>query len=92
MRVHDVFHVSLLKAYRRDGRVQPPLPPIEVDGELEFEVEAILEHRDLRRGGRTRREYLIKWLGYGPEHNTWEPERNVSNCADLIREYHESLA
>ena len=24
MRLHDVFHVSLLRPYRDDGRVQPP--------------------------------------------------------------------
>jgi hypothetical protein len=44
-RVHRVFHVSLLEPYREDGRVQPPLPPIEMEGALEYEVELILEHR-----------------------------------------------
>jgi hypothetical protein len=40
-----VFHVSLLEPYREDGRVQPPPPPIEMEGALEYEVESILEHR-----------------------------------------------
>eukprot|EP00983_Pelagomonas_calceolata_P057832 1145232-Pelagomonas_calceolata.AAC.3 len=31
MRMHNVFHVSLLEPYRRDGRVQPPPAPIVVD-------------------------------------------------------------
>jgi hypothetical protein len=43
--VHHVFHVSLLELYREDGRVQPPPPPIEMEGALEYEVESILEHR-----------------------------------------------
>jgi hypothetical protein len=45
-RVHPVFHVSLFaKLYREDGRVQPPPPPIQMKGALEYEVESILEHR-----------------------------------------------
>jgi hypothetical protein len=43
-RVHPVFHVSLLELYRENGRVQPPPPPIEMEGALEYEVESILEH------------------------------------------------
>jgi hypothetical protein len=44
-RVHPVFHVLLLVPYRESGRVQPPPPPIEMEGALEYEVESILEHR-----------------------------------------------
>jgi hypothetical protein len=44
-RVYPVFHVLLLEPYRKDGRVQPPPPPIEMEGALEYEVESILEHR-----------------------------------------------
>src|SRR6476646_11416251 len=44
-RIHPVFHVSLLEPYREDGRVQPPPPPIELEGALEYEVESIIDHR-----------------------------------------------
>ena len=30
--------------------------------------------------------------GYGAEHNTWEPEGNLSNCQELIQQYWESKA
>ena len=87
MRIHDVFHVSLLKRYRSDGTRQPPPPaPYEVDGDLYYTVEAILDFRERKRGNRAHKEYLIKWQGYGHEHNTWEPERNL-NCLELINEY-----
>jgi hypothetical protein len=89
MKCHDVFHVSNLQAYRSDGRVQPPPFPIEIDGEEEYEVEQILLHRDRRYGKRARREYLIKWLGYGPEHNSWEPATSM-HCDELIAKYWEA--
>ena len=72
IKIHPVFHVSLLKAYRSDGRVQPPPPPVEIEGEPAYLVEQILYHRDVKRGRGSKREYLVKWLGYGVEHNTWE--------------------
>jgi hypothetical protein len=34
LRMHNVFHVQLLKKYRDNGKVQPPPPPIEIDDSL----------------------------------------------------------
>ena len=39
-----------------------------------YEVEKILNMRRPKRGPR---EFLIRWLGFGPEHDTWEPEPNL---------------
>lgn len=88
-RLHPVFHVSLLKPYYSDGPYQPPPPVVLQDGTEEFEVETILSHRDrkLPRSKQTTREYLIKWQGYAHEHNTWEPAKNLTNCAELLSEY-----
>ena len=41
MKIHNVFHASLLNEYQTDGSVHPPPPPMLVDGELEYEVERI---------------------------------------------------
>ena len=45
--IHDVFHVSLLRPHQDNG-LGTDVPPIEVDGDMEFEVEAILKHRQIR--------------------------------------------
>ena len=88
MKVHDVFHVSLLKEYKKDGNVQPPPPPDVIDGELEYEVEKVLAHRDRKlRGKKTKREYLVKWLGYEDIHNTWEPEEYLVHARDTLQQY-----
>ena len=88
LKMHNVFHVSLLKPHRSDGRVQPPPPPILLESSLEYEVERLLDHRHVKRGRtRTRNQFLVKWLGYGPEHNTWEPESNLTHCEELLANY-----
>lgn len=48
MKMHNVFHVSLLEKYHFDPnplRIQPPPPPVIIDGYEEFEVSAILDSR-----------------------------------------------
>ena len=86
MDIHNVFHVSLLKPFV-PGRTPPPPLPIEVDGELVYEVEKILLHRDKKKGRVVKKEYYIKWEGYGPEHCTWEPESNLINASEVLEDY-----
>jgi hypothetical protein len=48
MKIHPVFHVSLLKPYHASTiprRTHKPPPLIIVDGEQEYEVEEILDSR-----------------------------------------------
>jgi hypothetical protein len=32
--------------------------------------------------------YLVDWLGYTPNHRTWEPAENVANAPQLLEEFH----
>ena len=84
--MHPVFQVSLLEPYKSDGRIRPPPPPIELEGALEYEVEAIEKHR-VKGRKRPKTSYLVAWKRYGPEHNSWEPEANVANAPEKIAEY-----
>ena len=92
LKIHDVFHVSLLKPYSWDGRTQPPPPTIYEDGIPEYEVERILDHRDVKRGRTKRREFLVSWQGYGPEHNSWEPEYNLTRSKEAVQDYWDSIS
>jgi hypothetical protein len=92
LKTHNVFYVLLLKKYRDNGKVQPPPPPIEIDDSLEYEVERVLGHREVKRGKGTRTEFLVKWLGYDHEHNTWEPEKPLTHCEDLLADYWANVA
>jgi hypothetical protein len=92
LKMHNVFHVQLLKKYRDNGKVQPPPPPIEIDDSLEYEVERVLGHREVKRGKHIRKEFLVKWLGSEHEHNTWEPEKHLTHCEDLLADYWANVA
>jgi hypothetical protein len=86
-RLHPVFPVIKLSLAEPDpfpGRVPaPPPPPVLVDGEEEFEVEKVLDSRIRYR----RLEYLIKWRGYGAEHNSWSAHYNV-HAAEAIDDFY----
>ena len=86
MQIHPVFHVSLLKRYLVPDSDVPVRPDPEiVNGEVEYEVDRILGDR--RRRGR--QEYLVRWKGYGPEHDSWEPAENLENAPRVVERYHE---
>ena len=59
MKVHPVFHVSLLEPAASDplpGQLQPPPPPVIIDGEPEWEVDEIVDSKFM---GKTLR-YLVR--------------------------------
>ena len=76
-RLHPVFNVVKLTPAPTDPivgrRPKLPPPPELIEGEDEYLVEEILDSKMFR--GRLR--FLIKWEGYGVEHNTWEYATDV---------------
>ena len=59
-------------------------PPLDlIDGEEEYEVEAVLGHR----GRPSHHTFLIRWKGYSVAEDTWEPKQNLGNAQSLILEY-----
>ena len=86
-RLHPVFHTSLLKPYKADPsnsrRVILPPPLASNDGEQGWILEEIL---DVRRKGNGY-QYLIKWLDYGHEDDTWETRTTLKDD-ELLRAWH----
>ena len=83
VRVHDVFHVSLLFPYRANSRMQMPAP-LTAEGFDNFEVDAVMDHRDLSDKSR---EYLVTWRGYPASENSWEPEHALSAALEAVQAY-----
>ena len=100
MKIHNVFHASLFKLYKRRQGSNPddeePMT-IVIDGHNEYEVEALVGKRDKvistkkskhSTHRKTRVEYLVSWKGYGPHHNQWVSEDELKrNCSELLAEY-----
>ena len=64
--IHPVFHVNLLELTATNpphaGHIQPPPPPVEVDGEVEWEMNAIIDSRYFGRAKKL--QYRVQWAGY----------------------------
>ena len=87
-RIHPVFHVSLLKPFRHDGRSPVAPPPEKVDtwGIPTFEVARILAERVRKKGRKEIRQFLVEWVGYSSEHNSWEDEGDF-DADELLAEW-----
>jgi len=75
-------HTNKLREFHYDRERTNPID-IEVQSRGGFFIDSILEHR----GDRQRRptmEFKVRWLGYGPEHDSWEPYKNLAHTEQLI--------
>ena len=87
LRIHSVFHSSLLEPYQEStilGRITQPPPPIELEDGPEYEVAAILDYKIVRN----KLYYLVDWLRYSPSERTWEPIENVNNARAFLEDFH----
>lgn len=87
-RIHPVFHVELVRPAAEDplpsqivDDSQPP--PLEINGELEYELEEMLAARTKKVDRGSRREVLVRWTGYSQ--CTWEPLATLEECSALDR-------
>jgi hypothetical protein len=85
--IHPVFHNSLLTPFVETSAHSPNFmrpPPDLIEGEAEYEVEAIRNHHYF--GKNKKLQYLLKWKGYPEADNTWEFTDQL-NAPDLLRPY-----
>jgi hypothetical protein len=85
MRIHNMFHVSLLSEAKEDTdfhrqQVKPP-PVLTEEGEEEYEVERIINWEQ-RKGGLY---YQIRWVGYGPHEDTMERAEKIAELSEIMQ-------
>jgi Chromo (CHRromatin Organisation MOdifier) domain len=89
MRIHPVFHNTLLKPYKETPAHGPNFtrPPPEIVGgeEGHYEIERILASRPTRNKRST--QYLVKWKGYPDSDNSWLPAKELAHAQDLVKQF-----
>src|ERR1700746_2346248 len=91
--VHPVFHVSQLKPAILNtipNRVQPLPPPIEIEGEPEYEIAEILDSKIDWHRRNCKLLYLVHWLGYEGtnEDTSWLLAMELGHASDLVSDFH----
>jgi Chromo (CHRromatin Organisation MOdifier) domain len=89
IKIHPVFLPDKLRRATSlpplQGQIRDPEPPIEINGEKEWEVERILAVRLFRK---KRLQYRVKWIGYD-EDSQWYPAGNFKNSPFALRDFHQ---
>jgi len=92
--LHPVINISRLKLYR-DGseefptrpqrHAKPPAVEEDTNGVKRFSVECIVAQR---KRARHAAEMLVRWEGYGAEHDEWRPRRELlQSAAERVAEF-----
>ncbi|KAK8980910.1 hypothetical protein V6N11_048039 [Hibiscus sabdariffa] len=78
-RIHDVFHVSMLRRYRSDMSHVMPIEEVELNPDMSYDEEPIeilaSDSKVLR--GRTIELVKVKWRHRGVEEATWERKEDM---------------
>jgi len=85
VKIHPVVNVSRIRRYvgQIEGQRKEQLLPVIIEGEEEWEVEKILNKRQVR--GKDK--YLVCWKEFTAESDTWEGRENLKNAKEAIEEF-----
>ena len=85
--VFPVFHSSEVMPFIENDETLFPSralhtpEPVNVNDNLEYFVEKILDEKKSRGRGGTK--FLVRWVGQGPEYDLWIPQKELEDCEAL---------
>ena len=79
IRIHNVFHISILKKYIHDAThvIDWNLIQVELEGDFPVESDFILDRRKIFLWNRTIGQVKVQWKHLSPDEATWELESNM---------------
>ena len=91
--IDPIFHVVQLELATPNTiqeQFQPPLPAVEVDGKLEYEIAEILDSKIDNCHQHCKLLYLVRWAGYQDtdEETSWLLATELGNTLELVQDFH----
>ncbi|MCO5577156.1 hypothetical protein L7F22_030980 [Adiantum nelumboides] len=80
-KIHNAFHVNVLKPFR--GDVPDEQPEVEENEEI-LVPEQILAHKDTKTKGKVRRRFLVKFKNYPALDAKWMEEEDLADTPHIV--------
>ena len=78
----DLVDAYMILKQKKDREKEEFIRKTEAEGN--YEVAKIVDFKKNKISGK--RQFLVRWKGWGPDGDTWEPEDNL-DCPDLIDKF-----
>ena len=85
-KIHNIFHVSLLRPFRTSSWSQPEVQSqteVDIEDDREYEVERLLRWRWKGTSRRRTKEFLVLWRDYSIDDASWTPAANFTSQEEL---------
>ncbi|MCO5574376.1 hypothetical protein L7F22_028159 [Adiantum nelumboides] len=92
-KIHNAFHVSLLKPFKGDvpDDGEPDEQPEVEENEEILVPEQILAHKDTKNKGKVRRRFLVKFKNYPALDAKWMEEEDLADTPQIVKLYLEAF-
>jgi len=86
LKIHNVFHVSILKKYVHDAThvIDWNVIQVEPEGDFPVEPDCITERREISLRNRSIGQVKVQWKHLGPDEATWELESKMREAYPIL--------